>query len=133
MARKPEVFVRALSNEEGQRLVRITRTTTNRVRLRRAMIVLASAQGQSVPQIAHLTQGDEGYIRQVIKDDPFHVSANTDPKGDRSRRPQEQDPDVLLHVVGETDNGIIVDTATDVQHAMDRGYGDEGFARLAAS
>ena len=40
--------------------------------------------------------------------DPFHVSANTDPKGDRSRRPQDQDPDVLLHVAGETDNGIIV-------------------------
>ena len=31
--------------------------------------------------------------------DPFHVSANTDPKGDRSKRPQDQDPDVLLHVV----------------------------------
>ena len=40
--------------------------------------------------------------------DPFHVSANTDPKGNRSLRPQDQDPDVLLHVVGETDNGIVV-------------------------
>jgi 4-hydroxyphenylacetate 3-monooxygenase len=40
--------------------------------------------------------------------DPFHVSANTDPKGDRSRRPQDQDPDVLLHVAGETPNGIVV-------------------------
>src|SRR5215204_4877276 len=39
--------------------------------------------------------------------DPFHVSANTDPKGDRSKRPQEQDPDMLLHVVKETDAGII--------------------------
>jgi transposase len=80
MARKPEVFVRALSNEEGQRLVRITRTTTNRVRLRRAMIVLASAQGQSVPQIAHLTQGDEGYIRQVIKDFNAHGFEALNPK-----------------------------------------------------
>ena len=35
--------------------------------------------------------------------DPFHVSANTDPKGDRSKRPQDQDPDMLLHVVRETD------------------------------
>lgn len=40
--------------------------------------------------------------------DPFHVSANTDPKGDRSKRPQDQDPDMLLHVVRETDNGIVV-------------------------
>ena len=40
--------------------------------------------------------------------DPFHVSANTDPKGDRSKPPQEQDPDMLLHVVKETDAGIVV-------------------------
>ena len=38
----------------------------------------------------------------------FHVSANTDPKGDRSKRPQEQDPDMLLHAVRETDAGIVV-------------------------
>ncbi|MFO0998287.1 MAG: 4-hydroxyphenylacetate 3-hydroxylase family protein [Alphaproteobacteria bacterium] len=40
--------------------------------------------------------------------DLMTVSANTDPKGDRSKRPQEQDPDMLLHVVRETDAGIIV-------------------------
>jgi 4-hydroxyphenylacetate 3-monooxygenase len=48
------------------------------------------------------------HIGLVIQNDPFHVSANTDPKGDRSKRPQEQDPDMLLHVVKETDAGIIV-------------------------
>lgn len=48
------------------------------------------------------------HIDTVIKNDPFHVSANTDPKGDRSKRPQEQDPDMLLHVVKETDAGIVV-------------------------
>ncbi|HTQ72173.1 MAG TPA: 4-hydroxyphenylacetate 3-hydroxylase family protein [Acidocella sp.] len=48
------------------------------------------------------------HINKVIRDDPFHVSANTDPKGDRSKRPQDQDPDMLLHVVKETDAGIIV-------------------------
>ena len=36
------------------------------------------------------------------------MSANTDPKGDRSKAPQDQDPDMLLHVVRETDNGIVV-------------------------
>ena len=40
---------------------------------------------------------------RAITSDPFHVSANTDPKGDRSKRPQDQDPDMLLHVVKETD------------------------------
>src|SRR5271167_131833 len=48
------------------------------------------------------------HIHAVIAADPFHGSANTDPKGDRSKPPQEQDPDMLLHVVKETDAGIIV-------------------------
>jgi 4-hydroxyphenylacetate 3-monooxygenase len=48
------------------------------------------------------------HIQRVLESDPFHVSANTDPKGDRSKSPQEQDPDMLLHVVKETDAGIIV-------------------------
>ena len=48
------------------------------------------------------------HIDKVIASDTFHVSANTDPKGDRSKRPQDQDPDMLLHVVKETDAGIIV-------------------------
>jgi len=48
------------------------------------------------------------HIEQAVREDPFHVSANTDPKGDRSKPPQQQDPDMLLHVVKETDNGIVV-------------------------
>jgi 4-hydroxyphenylacetate 3-monooxygenase len=48
------------------------------------------------------------HIAHVLHTDPFHVSANTDPKGDRSKPPQQQDPDMLLHVVKETDAGIIV-------------------------
>jgi 4-hydroxyphenylacetate 3-monooxygenase len=48
------------------------------------------------------------HVDRVVRLDPFHLSANTDPKGDRSKRPQEQDPDMLLHVVKETDAGIVV-------------------------
>jgi len=54
------------------------------------------------------SQNIRNHIDRVIKHDPFHVSANTDPKGDRSKPPQEQDPDMLLHVVRETDAGIVV-------------------------
>jgi 4-hydroxyphenylacetate 3-monooxygenase len=50
----------------------------------------------------------ERHILRVLREDPFHVSANTDPKGDRSKRPQDQDPDMLLHVVRETGSGIVV-------------------------
>lgn len=50
----------------------------------------------------------ERHIHRALKNDIFHVSANTDPKGDRSKRPQDQDPDMLLHLVKETDAGIVV-------------------------
>ena len=50
----------------------------------------------------------EDHVYRVLENDIFHVSANTDPKGDRSKRPQEQDPDMMLHVVKETDAGIVV-------------------------
>jgi 4-hydroxyphenylacetate 3-monooxygenase len=48
------------------------------------------------------------HVRQAELLDPFHVSGNTDPKGDRSRSPQEQDPDVLLRVVRKTNEGMVV-------------------------
>ena len=50
----------------------------------------------------------KNHVLKALREDPFHVSANTDPKGDRSKSPQEQDPDMLLHVVKETDSGLIV-------------------------
>jgi len=53
-------------------------------------------------------QNIERHIKLAIQNDPFHVSANTDPKGDRSKRPQDQDPDMLVHVVKETDAGIVI-------------------------
>jgi hypothetical protein len=51
MARPPEVFVRPVTMTEGRRLQRIGRTARDPVRLRRAIVVLMSAQGQSVPDI----------------------------------------------------------------------------------
>ena len=45
------------------------------------------------------------HVRHAAVADPFHVSANTDPKGDRSKRPQDQDPDVLLRVVARDRRG----------------------------
>lgn len=66
MGRRPEVFVRALSMAEGQRLQRITRTAKGPVRLRRAIVVLMSAQGQSAPDIAHLHKVTDDYVRGVI-------------------------------------------------------------------
>lgn len=50
----------------------------------------------------------ERHLRAIETSDVYHVSANTDPKGDRSKNPKDQDPDMLLHVVKETDRGIVV-------------------------
>jgi transposase len=66
MPRRPEVFVRPISVAEGQRLQRISRTAKDPVKLRRAIVVLASAQGQSVPDIAHLLNASQDYVRDVI-------------------------------------------------------------------
>ena len=54
------------------------------------------------------TKNIGNHIEAVVRNDTFHVSGNTDPKGDRSKRPQEQDPDMLLHAVKETDAGLVV-------------------------
>lgn len=66
MARHPEVFVRDLSMSDGQRLQKITRTAKDPVKLRRAIVVLMSAQGQAVGDIVALLRVDEGYVRDVI-------------------------------------------------------------------
>ena len=65
MAREPEVFVRELDPEQAQRLVKITRTTRDRVRLRRAGVVLASVQGRSAGEIAMMFAASENYVREV--------------------------------------------------------------------
>ena len=52
--------------EEGRRLARVTRTSKDPVRLRRAIVVLMSAQGQTVPDITSLLQVGEDYVRDVI-------------------------------------------------------------------
>jgi transposase len=66
MGRPPEVFVRPVSVAEGRRLQRIGRTAKDPVKLRRAIVVLMSAQGQSVPDIARLLDCSAEYVRGVI-------------------------------------------------------------------
>lgn len=66
MARRPEVFVRSLSMTEGRKVQKISRTAKEPVRLRRAIVVLMSAQGQAVRDITSLMQVSEDYVRGVI-------------------------------------------------------------------
>jgi len=66
MGRPAGVFVRPVTMTEGQRLQRIGRTARDPVKLRRAIVVLMSAQGQGVPDIAHLLDCSQEYVRGVI-------------------------------------------------------------------
>ena len=63
----PPVRARRLTDPEGQKLQRIVRRgSTNTVRYRRAMIILASSSGNRVPVIAQLVQADQDTVRDVI-------------------------------------------------------------------
>src|SRR3954452_7208708 len=66
MARRPGVFVRPLSMDEGRKLQRITRTFNDPVRMLRAIVVTMSGQGQTVRDITSLLQVGEDYVRDVI-------------------------------------------------------------------
>lgn len=64
----PRVQVRRIADYEGQKLQQIVRRgSTNSVRYRRAMILLASAGGNTVPVIALLVAAvDEDTVRDVV-------------------------------------------------------------------
>lgn len=80
MARQPEVSVRELDPAEAQRLVKITRTARDRVRLRRAGVVLASVQGRSAVEAAAMFAATAQYAREVIHAFNEQGFAALDPK-----------------------------------------------------
>lgn len=61
------VRARRLTDQEGQRLQQIVRRGKHgSIRVRRAMIIMASASGTLVPAIARLAAADEDTVRDVI-------------------------------------------------------------------
>jgi len=91
VARKPDVFVRALAPEEGRKVQQIARRSKQPVRMRRAVVVMASAQRQPVGLIAKLMQVSESYVRQVIHDFNERGFDALDPKW-KGGRPAKTDP-----------------------------------------
>ncbi|SCG77746.1 IS630 family transposase [Micromonospora inositola] len=103
------VRVRRLSDQEGQQLLRITRRGTgSAIRLRRAIVVLASAGGNTVPAIARLVQADEDSVRQVIHRFNDRGMASLDPQW-AGGRPRLISPD---------DEAFIITTATTRPEAL---------------
>lgn len=108
MARQPEVFVRELDPEQAQRLVKITRTTRDRVRLRRAEVVLASVQGRSAGEIAMMFAASENYVREVIHAFNQQGFAALDPKwsGGRPRKFGPAARDQICRIARSSPSGL---------------------------
>jgi transposase len=60
------VKARRLTDEEGQRLLRLVRRGRNPIRVRRATMIMASSSGTPVSAIARLVAADEDTVREVI-------------------------------------------------------------------
>ncbi|MEJ2025174.1 MAG: 4-hydroxyphenylacetate 3-hydroxylase N-terminal domain-containing protein, partial [Deltaproteobacteria bacterium] len=63
------------------------------------------------------------YLRYAQENDLVVSGSVTDPKGDRSKRPLDQDPDLYVHVVEKKADGIVVTGAK--QHATGAYAADE--------
>jgi transposase len=93
------VRARRLSDEEGRRLQQIVRRGKHgSIRVRRAMIVMASASGTLVPAIARLVAADEDTVRDVIHLFNEKGLAALDPRwaGGRPRLISNGDIDVIV-------------------------------------
>jgi len=93
------VRARRLTNQEGRRLLQIVRRGKHgSVRVRRAMIIMASASGTLVPAIARLAAADEDTVRDVIHAFNQKGLAALDPQwaGGRPRLISDGDIEVIV-------------------------------------
>lgn len=95
------LYVRELKMDEGQKIQRILRRSTNRIKVRRAQVVLASEQGYKVPAIAELVHYSEHHVRAITKEFNQQGLRALEPKP-RSGRPAE---------FTEDDEALIAETA----------------------
>jgi hypothetical protein len=93
------VRVRRLTDQEGRRLLQIVRRGKHgSARVRRAMIIMASASGTLVPAIARLVAADEDTVRDVIHTFNAKGLAALDPRwaGGRPRLISDGDIEVIV-------------------------------------
>jgi transposase len=117
------VRVRRLTDQEGQRLQQIVRRgSTSSVRYRRAMMLLASAGGNTVPVIARLVQADEDTVRDLIHRFNETGLACLDPQW-AGGRPRLLSPD---------DEDFVIQTATTRPRKLGQPYTRWSLRKLAA-
>ena len=93
------VRARRLTDYEGQRLLAIVRRGKHdSIRVRRALIIMASASGTPVPAIARLVAAHEDTVRDVIHAFNQKGLAALDPRwaGGRPRRISSDDEDYIV-------------------------------------
>jgi len=61
------LYVRDIGIADGRRLQRLVRTSRDRIKVRRAQVILASAQGSKVPDIARRLYFSPAHVRTIIK------------------------------------------------------------------
>jgi len=102
--------------------VRVRRGSTSSVRCRRAMMLLASADGNRVPVIAQLVQADEDTVRDVIHRFNEIGLACLDPQW-AGGRPRLLTPD---------DEDFVIQTATTRPTKLGRPFTRWSIRKLAA-
>ncbi len=60
------IYIREISNEEGNQLKRILRRSSESFKVKRAQVILASAQGMRIPEITKSFSFSSDYARYVI-------------------------------------------------------------------
>ncbi len=94
------LYVREIGLAEGRRLQTIVRRDKDRIKVRRAQVVLASAQGSKVPDIARSLYFSPGHIRTIIKDFNADGFGALVPKygGGRPRKFSEEQKSIILEI-----------------------------------
>ena len=100
MARRPELFIRELSDGEAEHLLRLSRRSQNPTTQHRAMLLFASFQGQSVSQIARMHRASATHIAELIHAFNERGFAALDPRvgGGRPRRIDEAQRAAIVKV-----------------------------------
>ncbi len=90
------LYVRELSMAEGRQLQQGLRRSKNRIKVRRAQVILASAQGFKVPAIATMLHFSEQHVRHLVHEFNQHGLEVLEPKERPGRPPKFSEEQISL-------------------------------------
>ncbi len=106
------LYVRNINMPEGRKLQRLVRCGANRIRMRRAQVVLASDQGSKVPDIARRFYFSEAHVRTIIKSFNAEGFAALEPKYGigRPRKFTEEQRSLIIETASRS--ASLIDSST---------------------